>query len=77
MVFSANVLGSDVLTYGTRNADSLLIGRYLGSASLGYYSLAYQLMLYPLSQVSSVIVRVLFPTLSHSGMNQNGSGKRT
>jgi len=62
--FSANVLGSDLLTYATRNADSFLIGRYVGPVGLGYYSLAYQIMLYPLSQVSSVIVRVLFPTLS-------------
>ena len=62
--FSANLLGSNLLTYATRNTDSFLIGRYVGPVGLGYYSLAYQIMLYPLSQVSSVIVRVLFPTLS-------------
>ena len=62
--FSAGVLGSDLLNYANRNADSLLIGRVLGSGPLGFYSLSYQIMLYPLQQVSSVIVRVLFPTLS-------------
>jgi O-antigen/teichoic acid export membrane protein len=62
--FSAGVLGSDLLSYANRNTDSLIIGRGLGGVQLGYYSMAYQLMLYPLQQVSGVIVRVLFPTLS-------------
>jgi O-antigen/teichoic acid export membrane protein len=64
VAFSANVLGSSVLNYVIRNTDSLLIGKLLGSGPLGYYAMAYQLMLYPLGQVSGVIVRVLFPTLS-------------
>ena len=62
--FSVGVLGSDLLNYANRNVDSLLVGRVLGSGQLGFYSLSYQIMLYPLQQVSSVIVRVLFPTLS-------------
>jgi PST family polysaccharide transporter len=62
--FSAGVLGSNLLSYATRNADNLLIGKFLGSGPLGYYSLAYRLLLYPLNQVSGVIGRVLFPTLS-------------
>lgn len=62
--FSAGVIGSDLLNYANRNADNLLIGKFLGSGALGYYSLAYQLMLYPLEQVAGVIVRVLFPTLA-------------
>ena len=62
--FIAGVLGSDLLNFANRNADNLLVGKFLGSGQLGYYSMAYQLMLYPLSQVSSVIVKVLFPALS-------------
>jgi PST family polysaccharide transporter len=62
--FGARVFGSGVLNFAQRNSDSMLIGKFLGSGPLGYYSLAYQLMLYPLGQVSGVIVRVLFPTLS-------------
>ena len=62
--FSAAVLGNSLLHYASRNADHLLIGRYLGSQSLGYYAMAYQLMMYPMNQVASVIIRVLFPTLS-------------
>lgn len=61
--FSFALLGTNLVGYANRNADSLLIGRFLGASPLGFYSMAIQLMLYPLQQVSSVIVRVLFPTL--------------
>jgi O-antigen/teichoic acid export membrane protein len=61
--FSAALLGTNIVGYMNRNVDSLLVGRVLGAGPLGYYSMAIQLMLYPLQQVSSVIVRVLFPTL--------------
>ena len=62
--FSFGVLGSSLLNYASRNADNLLIGKVLGPTLLGYYALAYQIMLYPLSQVSGVIVKVMFPALS-------------
>ena len=62
--FSLPVLGSDLMNYAYRNGDSLIIGRFLGSQQLGYYSLAYQIMLYPMTQISSVMVKVMFPTLS-------------
>lgn len=61
--FGASLLGTNIIGYGNRNIDQLLIGRVLGAGALGYYSMAVQLMLYPIQQVSSVIVRVLFPTL--------------
>jgi O-antigen/teichoic acid export membrane protein len=62
--FSANLVGFQVVNFLSRNADSVLIGRYLGSASLGYYRLAYQLMLYPLQSVSAMLGRVLFPAFA-------------
>lgn len=61
--FSFALLGTSLVGYANRNFDSLLVGRFLGAGPLGLYSMAIQLMLYPLQQVSSVIVRVLFPTL--------------
>ncbi len=62
--FSTHVLGAGLLAQASRNVDKLLVGRFLGSAQLGFYSMAYQLMLYPLTHVASVIVKVLFPTFS-------------
>ena len=61
--FSFPLLGTGLVGYANRNADSLLVGRFLGAGALGIYSMAIQIMLYPLQQVSSVFVRVLFPTL--------------
>jgi len=63
-IFSLNVLGFNIINYFARNLDYLLIGRFLGAAPLGYYTLAYKLMLYPLRNISYVIGRVLFPAFS-------------
>lgn len=62
--FSANVLGTQLLFYVSRNADNFLIGRFLGSAPLGAYALAYNLVLIPFSRIASPIQEVLFPALS-------------
>jgi PST family polysaccharide transporter len=60
--YSLNLTAFNVFNYIERNLDNLLIGRFLGAGALGYYALAYRLMLYPLQGVSTVIIRVLFPT---------------
>jgi len=62
--FTINLFGFNFINYWARNADNLLIGRLLGSASLGLYSRAYGLMLLPISQVISLISGVMFPALS-------------
>lgn len=62
--YSLNLTGYRVFNYLARNADYLLIGRYLGATDLGYYTLAYQIMLYPVRNITAVISRVLFPLFS-------------
>jgi len=62
--YSLNLTGFNVFNYFARNADYLLIGRFLGAQNLGYYTLAYNIMLYPLQNISSVIGRVMFPVFS-------------
>jgi PST family polysaccharide transporter len=62
--FSANLTGFNILNYFARNIDQLLIGKILGAQALGYYSLAYKLMLYPLQNISMVIGKVMFPAFS-------------
>lgn len=64
MGFSGNLVGFNVFNYFIRNADNLLIGRFLGATDLGYYSMAYRLMLWPLQNISSVVSRALFPVFS-------------
>lgn len=62
--FSANVVGFNVVNYLARNVDYLLIGRYLGAQKLGYYTLAYNLLLFPLQNLSYVMNSVLFPAFA-------------
>lgn len=62
--FGLNLTGFNFVNYFARNLDNLLIGKFLGSVALGFYDLAYRLLLFPLSNISSVIGRVMFPSLS-------------
>ena len=62
--YSLNLVGFNTFNYFARNADYLLIGRFLGATSLGIYMLAYRIMLYPLQSITTVISRVMFPAYS-------------
>jgi O-antigen/teichoic acid export membrane protein len=62
--FSGFVLGHRLLYYIHRNADNLLIGRFIGAAGLGVYGLAYNVMLIPFSRIAGPIQQVLFPAFS-------------
>ncbi|MBL8012817.1 MAG: MOP flippase family protein [Candidatus Omnitrophica bacterium] len=62
--FSTHLTGFQVVNYFARNLDQMLIGKFLGSEVLGYYSLAYKLMMLPLQNISWVLSKVMFPVLS-------------
>jgi PST family polysaccharide transporter len=62
--FGAALLGANLANYANRNVDRLLIGRFVGAEPLGLYSMSMQIILYPLQNVSGVIVKVLFPTMA-------------
>jgi len=62
--FGINLSGFNILNYLVRNADYFLIGKFLGMNELGFYSLAYRIMLFPIQNITSVVSRVLFPALS-------------
>jgi PST family polysaccharide transporter len=62
--FSSNLTGFTAINYWYRNGDNLLVGRFFGSAALGIYARAYNLMLMPLTQITDVVSRVMFPALS-------------
>lgn len=64
--FSGNLLGFNVVNYFARNADAIIIGRMLGAATLGPYSVAYRLMLFPLQNLTYVAARALLPVMSRS-----------
>lgn len=62
--FSGNLTGFNFINFFARNADSMVIGRVLGSVQLGIYSQAYKVMMFPLQSMSYVAGRALFPVMS-------------
>jgi polysaccharide transporter, PST family len=52
------------INYFSRNLDKLLIGKFIGNVSLGYYEKSYRLMLLPLQTFTQVLSPVLHPLLS-------------
>jgi PST family polysaccharide transporter len=64
MKFGTTLSVSSAINYLARQADNLLIGRFLGSQSLGYYCTAYSLMMLPLQQIAHPLSSVAIPSLS-------------
>jgi len=62
--FGGDVVGYNVINYFSRNLDNILIGRYVGSASLGLYSKAYQLLMMPITNLRDPLNAVAMPALS-------------
>lgn len=62
--FGLHLSAFNFVNYFARNADNVLIGRYLGAGPLGYYQMAYTFMLYPVQSVSGTLGRVLFPAFT-------------
>lgn len=62
--FSANLTGFNFINYFSRNADGYVVGRYLGAALLGQYSIAYKIMLLPLQNLTFVATRAMYPVVS-------------
>lgn len=54
----------NVINYFSRNLDKLLIGKYMGMSSLGYYEKSYRLMMLPLQNITQVITPVMHPIFS-------------
>jgi PST family polysaccharide transporter len=63
---AAPVLGSRLLGFVASHLDTLLIGRMLGPAALGAYTLAYKLATWPMLRISHTVLRVAGPVLIRS-----------
>jgi lipopolysaccharide exporter len=62
--FGAFVSGSRICVYGRQNLDNVIVGRFLGATALGFYDFAYNLMLYPIQRLSSVVSSVSYPAFA-------------
>ena len=63
--------GSKIVNYFSANIDKFLIGGLLGPHSLGLYTIAWNLVLFPLRKINPIITRITFPLFSKISYNQN------
>ncbi|MFT5760002.1 MAG: O-antigen/teichoic acid export membrane protein [Alteromonadaceae bacterium] len=63
LAFSKNLVWFNFLNYFSRNLDNILVGKYLGSISLGIYDKAYQLMRYPLLLLTFAMSPAIQPVM--------------
>jgi O-antigen/teichoic acid export membrane protein len=62
--FGAKVFTASLISWGNVNLDKVLVGRVLGAAQLGAYSLAFNVMFMPLTRITRPIQQVLSPAYS-------------
>jgi lipopolysaccharide exporter len=56
--------GQRLVNVLVQHLDKILIGRLLGTTELGYYTVAYQLMVRPMMLINPVVTRVAFPVFA-------------
>ena len=62
--FGGAVLGTQAITYATKNVDTVALGAVWGAGPLGLYTRAYQLLMAPLNQINAPLTRVALPVLT-------------
>ena len=59
--FSLRIFGSNALAFLSRNADNILVGRFLGVGALSIYSMSYRVLVVPVQMIGQTVNRVAFP----------------
>lgn len=59
--FGMYQMGERSMSYLGQNIDYLLVGGFLGPSALGIYTLAYQAVVVPQTQINPILTRVAFP----------------
>lgn len=62
--YGKHIVSSRILIFGITNIDDAMIGRVLGTASLGFYTLGYRLSNLPATHITKLISSVMFPAFS-------------
>jgi PST family polysaccharide transporter len=62
--FGINILGFNLLNFFNRRSDDFLIGYFLGATALGYYTIAYRLLLLMTNLLTNTMAQVALPTFS-------------
>lgn len=62
--FGVNFALTQLLSYATKNIDSVLIGRVWGAQALGQYDRAFQFSVVPIDRINAPLSKVAIPVLS-------------
>jgi PST family polysaccharide transporter len=62
--FTWGLMGSRTLRYANDNVDNILVGRYLGTADLAFYALAFRLLKLPVRLIGALVNQVSLPAFS-------------
>ena len=62
--YSLPLLGANAADYASKNVDNLLIGKFVGPTALGLYSRAFNLMLLPVTQLTTAVGGAVSPALA-------------
>lgn len=62
--FGAHVSVASLFHTASREADNVIVGRFLDAGALGLYSRAYSLLMLPLKQLKTPVQAVMVPTLA-------------
>ncbi len=57
-------VGDGIVGFVQANSDNILVGGMLGVKQLGYYTLASQLAVFPISRLSPIVLQVAYPILA-------------
>lgn len=56
--------GEGILGFIQSNWDNIMIGKLLGTQLLGYYTLAYQLAIFPIIKINPIVLQIAYPILA-------------
>ena len=62
--YGKHIVGSQLLVFAITNVDNIFVGRFLATATLGFYDLAYTIANLPATQITRLVNQVMFPTFS-------------
>ncbi|PWW10382.1 PST family polysaccharide transporter/teichuronic acid exporter [Pseudidiomarina tainanensis] len=62
--FGLYQMAEQSINYISTNSDKLLIGKLVGLNAAGFYSLAWQLIIFPVSKINPIVNKVAFPVYS-------------
>lgn len=60
-----------IFDYFAKQGDSVIVGKILGVAPLGIYQMGYKISTLPISEVSDVVNKVIFPVYSKIGADKD------